>query len=230
VRFLGFFVVVFVALLVLREVPVVGSVFRIPLLGFYLAALLVSALAARLGSELVASRKRRDELRRLGEVDTPHQRGKLGRMLELSGKPAQAIAPLEEAAAAEPEEAEWWYRLGRARLALRRVGEALSALQRARELDEEHGYGALLLTLAEASRRSGDGDGALEALGRFEGLYGPTPESAFRRGQVLSGLTRKAEARAAYSEVAGLAAGQPKYQRADGRRWALKAAFARLFA
>jgi tetratricopeptide (TPR) repeat protein len=230
VRFLGFFVVVFVALLVLREVPVVGSVFRIPLLGFYLAAVLVSAVAARLGTGLVASRKRSDELRRLGEVDTPHQRGKLGRLLELSGKPAKAIAPLEEAAAAEPEEVEWWYRLGRARLALRQDRQAVEALLRARELDEEHGYGALLLTLAEATRRSGAVEEALGTLARFETLFGPTPESAFRRGQALSGLKRSPEARAAYGEVGELATSLPKYQRAEGRRWAAKAVLARLFA
>lgn len=229
-RFLGFFVLVFAALLVLREVPVVGAIFRIPLLGFYFAALLTSAVVARLGSELVARRKRNEELRRLGEVDTPHQRGKLGRLLELSGSPRQALAPLEEAAAAEPEEVEWWYRLGRARLAVRQHGEALEALGRARELDEEHGYGELLLTLAEASRRSGAGADALEALARFETLFAPTPESAFRRGQVLSGLGRRPEARAAFTEVGELAAEQPKYQRSEGRRWAAKAVFARLFA
>ncbi|MCB9915343.1 MAG: tetratricopeptide repeat protein [Planctomycetes bacterium] len=229
-RFLGYFLLVFAALALLRAVPVVGELFRVPLFGFFLAAALVSALVARVGDELTRGRKLTNELTRLGAVDTPHNQGKLGRLLELSGKPARAVAPLEAACDGEPEVAEWPYRLGRAQLALGRLEPALAALERARELDEEHAYGDVLLSLAEARRRHGDARRALDVLGRFEVLHGPSPESAFRRGQAHAALRDAQAAKAAFAEVSTLAANAAKYQRADARRWAAKAFFARLLA
>ncbi len=230
VRFLGFFILVFALLFVLRGIPVIGAVFQIPLIGFFLAAAIVSTIAARVGTGVVASRKHASEVERLGAVDTPYNQGKLGQLLEKSGKPKQAIAPLEAAIRGEPEVVEWHYRLGRAQLALGNLDEAVEHLEDARELDEEHAYGQVLLSLAEALRARGDDSFALQALERFELLQGPTPESAFRRGQVLARLKQKQRARAAFDEVGRLAREQPGYQRASGRRWASKALFAKLLA
>jgi tetratricopeptide (TPR) repeat protein len=230
VRFLGFFLLVFALLSLLRMVPVIGGLFQIPLLGFFLAAMIVSMVAARLGTQVVSNRKFSDEIKRLGTVDTPHTLGKLGRMLEMSGKHAKAVEPLQQAIAGEPEMVEWHYRLGCAQLGLRDFAQAIKHLEDARQLDEEHAYGGVLLALAEAQRLGGEGQAALASLERYEVLQGPTPESAFRRGQVHTKLKDSQRARAALDEVGQLAAQQPKYQRSDGRRWAAKALFAKLFA
>ena len=228
-RFLGYFLLVFVVLVLLRAVPFVGELFRVPLIGFFLAAALVSAALARVGTGLTSRRRYAAEARQLATVDTPHNLGKLGRLHELSGKPRQALEPLERAIEGEPEVPEWRFRLGRAHLALGDMTEAVRHLEAARELDEEHAYGAVLLTLAEAQRRSDDPANALATLERYEVLQGPTPESAFRRGQVHAARRDKERARAAYAEVGQLASQAARYQRAEARGWAAKATFARLF-
>jgi tetratricopeptide (TPR) repeat protein len=229
VRLFGFFLVVFLLLSALRVVPVIGAVFQYPLVGVFLAAAIVSVVAARTGSEVVKSRKQAAELRRLEAVSTPHNRGKLGRLLEMGGRAKEAIEPLEEAIAGEPEVVEWHYRLGRAQFALSNFAAAIKTLQHAAELNEEYAYGDVLLSLAEAQRRGRQSPAALETLERYETLNGPTPESAYRRGQNHSAQKDRDQARAAFDEVASLAASLAAYQRKTGRSWAAKALFARLF-
>lgn len=226
---MGYFLLVFAALFVLRELPILGGVFRIPLVGFFLSAMVVSAVVAAAGTRLTARAKLQRELRDLGTVDTPRMRGKLGRLLLASGRAAQAVEPLGEAAEAEPDNVEWHFRLGSALLGSGDAREALASLERAAELSESHAYGGVLMKLAEAAHRIGDGPRALEALGRFERLQGVTPESAFRRGLALRALGQKPEALAAFAQVSVQAGKAPKYQRAEARAWAARALLARLF-
>ena len=108
---------VLVALEVLRHLPFVGGLFRIPLLGFYLAAVVVAVLASRYAAYALDRRKQRDLVRKLGAVDTPHNQGKLGQLLESQGHHRKAIPLLERAAAGEPEVADWHFRLGRCLIA-----------------------------------------------------------------------------------------------------------------
>ncbi len=227
-RLVGFFLVVLAALEVLRHVPVVGSIFRIPLLGFYLAAIVVAALASRLTAAALDRRKQRDLERRLGSVDTPHNKGKLGQLLLSQGHHRRAIPLLEEAAVGEPEVTDWHYRLGRSYLLIKRPEDAIAALQRAVAIDEEHAYGAALLRLAEALTEAGRFDEALAAAERFERNHGPSPESASRRGHALAGAGEGERARAAFAEVAPLASQAAKYQRKSASSWVVRAWWARL--
>lgn len=227
-RFLGYFLAVFVALFVLRQLPLVGGLFRVPLFGFFLAAILVSAVLAKGGAWWSAQRKLASQTRELGQVDTPQMRGKLGRLLLQNGRPAQALEPLGEAVAWEPENPEWHYRLGQALLRTGARDGGVEALARAAELDERHAYGEVLLLLGEARLGAGAPEEALASLDRFEVLQGPSPRSAYRRGRALAALGRKEEARSAYSEVSRLVAEAPKYQRGQAFGFQVRAAFARL--
>jgi len=228
-RLLGFFAVVFVALAVLRQLPLVGGVFQIPFVGFYLAAIVVSLASARFGTLLVDRRKFRRSVRSLGEVDTPHNRGKLGALLAGQGKDREALPHLEAAWEDEPGVAEWAYRVGRSRLALGDAGEAAEALALAVEVDEEHGYGEALRRLAEALTRAGAADEALARLDRHDVIYGETPESAYLRGRAQQGRGDKEAAAVAFGRAPQLVAGVAKYQREGARMWAWKAHLARWF-
>lgn len=226
-RFLGYFFLVFATLWILRQIPVLGSIFDVPLLGFFLSAMVVSLVFARVGSLAVDRRKLGSETRRLGAVDTPHNRGKLGSLLLSSHQARKAIPHLEAAVEGEPEVAEWSFRLGQAYLEIGDAEAAVAALERAVSLDEEHAYGGVLLYLARAGRVAGNHQASLEALERFERNNGPSAESAFRRAQALKALGRRDEAGASFSEVGRLASQAPKYQRAEARGWAARAALAR---
>ena len=228
-RLLGFFAVVFVALAVLRQLPFVGGVFQIPFVGFYLAAIVVSLVSARLGTRLVDRRKFQKSLRSLGEVDTPHNRGKLGALLADLGKHREALPHLEVAWEHEEDVAEWAYRVGRTRLALGDASGAAEALTRAIEFDEEHGYGEALRRLAEALIRGGAPDEAHARIDRHDMIYGETPESAYLRGKAHLESGDREAAKAAFSKAPRLVAGVAKYQREGARTWAMRARLAGWF-
>ena len=228
-RLLGFFVVVFVALIVLRQLPFVGGIFQIPFVGFYLAAIVVSLVSARLGTRLVDRRKLQKSVSSLGEVDTPHNRGKLGALLAGQGKHREALPHLDVAWEHEDDVAEWAYRVGRSRLSLGDREGAAAALARAVELDEEHGYGEALRRLAEALTQAGAPDDALTRLERHDVIYGETPESAYLRGRAHQWLGDREAAKAAFAKAPGLVAGVAKYQREGARTWAMRARLAGWF-
>jgi tetratricopeptide (TPR) repeat protein len=227
-RLIGTILLVFLVMGVLRQVPVVGVFFQIPLLGFFLAAFLVGLLADRLGTmarrRVVFQRAQRD----LGGVDTPRNRGKLGSLLLSQGSHRAAIGHLRAAVEGEPESAEWAYRLGCALLGAGQTEDAAAALGGAIELDAGHAYGAPRLRRAEALTVCGRHEEAFTELECFERDYGPSAESAYRRGLALRGGGRKAEARAAFAEVSRLAASAVRYQKSEARLFALRAWAARL--
>jgi Flp pilus assembly protein TadD len=228
-RVVGYFILVFVVLYVLRHVPGIGELFRIPFLGFIIASALVSLAISWSTVRAMDSRRARVlESHLRGTVETPHNQGKLGTLLLAQGRARKSIPHLERAVAGEPEIAEWSYRLGTAFLRARRHGDAVTALSRAAELDEEHAYGSVLLRLAQAQRAAGDGEGSLTTLQRFERNHGPNPESAFRRGLALKTLGRKVEARAAFSEVSKLAAHAARFQRKEQRGFVVRALLERM--
>lgn len=228
-RLVLFFFAVFVLLGILRQVPVVNAIFRVPFLGFWLTAVIVSVLAARGGAWLVDRRRQANLIRRFGTVDTPSNRGKLGSLLASQGRWRQALPHLEAAREGEPETAEWGYRLGQARLALGDARGAVEELERVVEADEEHAYGQAMMRLAEAWEATGESRTALETLERFERNHGPSPESAFRRGRAHAAVGDKDAARAAYAEVGELARTAARFQRQEGRAWAARALWAGLW-
>ena len=228
-RLAGFFVVVLLAMQVLRLVPFVGGLFANSFVGFWLTAILVSAVASRWASRAVDRARIARRRRELGAVDTPHNQGKLVSLLLAGGYARAAVAPLERAIAGEPGSAEWRYRLGLALLATGRAGEAADAFARAVAIDEEHAYGAVQLRLAEALEKADRPSEAHDAVARFERNHGPSPESAYRRGRALRKLGRAPEAREAFREVGALAARSAGFQRGGARGWAARALLARVF-
>ena len=228
-RMVGFFALVLVVLQVLRHVPGIGALFRIPLLGFWGAAILVSVGLSWLANEGLRRRSLRNRLSSLGAVDTPHNQGKLGALLQSYGRTRRSLEPLARAVEGDPDVAEWPYRLGCAQIDQRRFGEAVASLERAAAIDEEHAYGKVLLRLSEALINEGRSGEALDVLARFERNHGPSPEQAYRQGRALAAAGRKDEARASYARVGELAASAARFQKREARGWALRAFFAQLF-
>jgi len=227
-RLLGFFVVVLLVLRVARHLPLVGGLFQIPLIGFWLAAILVSVVGSKLAGNWVDRRKEKAFERQLGEVDTPHNLGKLGSLLLSQRRPARALGYLGRAISGEPEVAEWRYRAGCALLSLRRFEEAIDTLQTCLGINEGHAYGQVLLRLAEAHQGNREPELALEALKRHDVNHGANPESAYRHGLAFKALGRGEEARAAWASVTELVQQAPSYQRRAAWPWIARAGLARL--
>ena len=227
-RLVGFFLLVLVALHLLRLIPFVGPIFDVPILGFWGAAILISLAASRWATFALDRRRASVRVRELGHVDTPHNQGKLGTLYVGARRYRAAIAPLERAVQGEPDVAEWRYRLGCALLGARRPRDAVAALEAGAAIDEEHAYGALLMRLSQARLAARDAQGALEALDRRDRNHGPDPESAYRRGLALKALGRRPESRASFAEAATLARTSAGFRRGQARKWAALATLARL--
>jgi tetratricopeptide (TPR) repeat protein len=227
-RLLGFFVLAWILVEVLQALPVVGSYFH-GLLGFWLVLIALSVLSGRLARAGRRRAKLESEIRALGNVDSAHNQGKLGSLLLAHGRVKPAVVHLERAAQGEPERAEWHYRLGQAQLQAGRPEAAIGPLERAVALDEEHAYGGVQLALAEACTALGRFPEALERLRVFERNHGPSPESAYRRGQALKKQGEHGAAKRAFAEVAALARSSARYQRKHHGRWVLRAQLSRLF-
>lgn len=224
-RLAGYVLTVFALLWILRYVPVIGGLFRIPFVGFFLAAAILSVVIGWWTAHLVERRRLRAHERQFGAVDTPHNRGKLGALYLASGRVRQALPHLERAAEGEPDRAEWHYRLGVARLLARDTNAAVLALERAVATDPEHAFGAPRLRLAEARLAANDAQGSLEAAREFERFHGPTAESAYRVGTALRALGRREEARAELGRVGELARALARGARRESGWLGLKAWF-----
>lgn len=222
-QLLGFFLATFALLWILRQIPGLGALFGIPLVGFFLASILVSALFAWLGSQAVDRRRFRRAAAQLGAVDTPHNQGKLGSLLLADGHARRAAEHLARAVAGEPESLEWRYRHGLALLRSGRPAEAARELDQVAARDEDYAYGDLLLRLAEARLESGDPARSLEALERHARSQGDTPEALYRRALALRALRRGNEARGALARVGEVAGKRARYQKRGDTRWVLLA-------
>jgi tetratricopeptide (TPR) repeat protein len=227
-RLIGFFVLVLVVMQALRFVPVLGPLLGGSFIGFWVAAIVCSAVISKLASDAIDRRRLKNRERELAAVDTPHNQGKLGLLLLTSGRARAAVEPLRQAAAGDPRSAEWAYRLGCALLESGRAGEALPELERAARAAEEHAYGAVQLRLSEALLACGRAEDALVALDRFQRNHGDNPECSYRRGRVLKALGRKKEAADSFARVGQLARQSARFQQSNARSWAWRALLARL--
>lgn len=220
-RMLLFFVVVIFCTRVLARVPVVGAIFQIPFLGFWFTAILLSGLAAKLGSDAVDYSARRRLVQSLGSVDTPHHKGKLGALLLSQGRARKAIPLLEAAVEGDATSLEWRYQLGLARLRGKAdASSALAAFDSVLAEDDDFKFGAAMLMSAEAALAAGYPDNALLRVGRFERDQGPSPSSALLRAKVLKKAGRRAESNAALDELPGLFKRATK--REASRSWAIR--------
>jgi len=227
-RMIGFFVAVVVLMNLLRLVPGIGGLFH-GFFAYWIVAILLSAALSRLSAAGLVRHRVRGQIRALGNVESPHNQGKLGTLLLSNGRSARAIPHLERAVEGEPESAEWHYRLGVALLEARRAVEACEEFGKVFEMDEEYAYGAVQLRAAEAALAVGDPAAALARLAVFERNHGPRPESAYWRGVALKRSGDRAAARESFAEVARLAAEGARYQGQENKGWVLRAAWARFF-
>ncbi|HTF90364.1 MAG TPA: tetratricopeptide repeat protein [Planctomycetota bacterium] len=226
-QWIVFFVAALLLSSALRHVPGIGEIFG-GIWGFWIAVMLLSALASRLSSRLMDSSRIRRKLSELGRVDNPHNQGKLGTMLLLHHRVRAATPALERAVAGEPESAEWHYRLGSA---LRAGGEhqrAAAELESALKIAPAHAYGEVAIELVLARKAQGDFAGALAALETCERQHGETVRSAYLRGSLLARLGQRDKARAAYQEVSDLTRRLPHFSRRGTMRWRALAWLARM--
>ncbi len=229
-RVVSFFLVVIVLSSVVRHLPIIGPIFQsLHFIGFWLMAIVLGWGLTKFGERALVRRRGASEVRRLGSVATPHNRGKLGSLLLGQGRIRQALPHLAAAAAGEPEVAEWAYRSGCAHLQLGQLDEAETALRRATELDEEYAYGKALLRLAETFSKQRNHAGVLVCLARQERNHGPTPENAYRRGVAQKRLGQRDLARASFDEVQRLSAEAAQFKRREAGMWAVRARFAAMF-
>lgn len=225
-RLLGYFVLVLLIGALLQRLPGIGGLFR-GLFGFYLTLLLVAALGGVVAERWRRRQRLERELARLRQVDTPHNQGKLGALLLAHGRVREAVAPLEVAQAAEPERAEWSYRLAEACERLGDPQAGLRHLERVLALDPDYAYGAVSLAEARLRLALGQPEAALAALRRFELGSGPSPHSACLAARALEALGRGPEARAKIAEVPALYAALPAFRRKQERPWLWRARFGR---
>ena len=229
-RLIGFFVGVVILSRLLGYVPLIGPLIaNTGILGILLTAMLLSAVLTHYGNRAVVVRRDRAQIRALEAVDNPYNHGKVGSIYLSQGRARLALPHLEQAAAGEPDTAEWHYRLGCARLALGDAGAAEEALGRTVELDDEYAYGAAMLRLGEAQHRAGRLEEALGTFARQERSHGPTPESAYRRGLAHKAMGDKDAARAAFREVSTLADEVAGYQKRSAASWVFRARLAATF-
>jgi tetratricopeptide (TPR) repeat protein len=196
----------------LRNLPVVGSLFG-GLLGFYLTLVLVAGVGALLMERWRRYQKLERELRALEAVDTAHNRGKRGALLLANGRATQALSLLADAQREEPSRAEWAYRLAQAHQQLKQPAEALRALEQVAKIDPDHGYGSVPLGRAEALLALARPAEAHEVIREYERGYGPSPQSALLGARVDRQLGDLPAARSRLREVSGLYRRLPAFQR-----------------
>ncbi len=229
-RLLGFFGLTFVVFILLTKIPIIGDlVGGFWILGFFLAAMIVSRGLMKWG-EAARNRSRvQSMIREFGAVDSAYNQGKLGSLFLKQGRYRRAVPMLAAACEGEPESAEWQYKHGRALLGTRSPADAIPALERAVELEEEHAYGAAMMRLAEARLATGDPQGSLDALDRVERNHGESPESTYRRGLALRAMGEKEQAKRTFARVGDLARNAVGYQKRSAAGWSARAALARFF-
>ena len=109
-----------------------------------------------------------------------------------AGRPAEAIAPLRNAALLQPSNAMIQHDLGLACLELGRVPDAVAALQRAVASDPR--YGDAYFRLGIALEKLGDIGGSLTAYDRATQLLPSLTEAWFRAGALVYTASHHAEA------------------------------------
>lgn len=222
-QLIGFFLASLLLLQLLRWLPGIGGLFQVPLLGFFLACLIVSWVFSKLAHEWVERRRERRMEAQFQGLSTPHHAGKLGSLLLARGRARRARPHLERAVAGDEHSLEWRWKLAQAHFALRDYASALAAAQAVLDRDADYAYGEPLLLLARCQRRLGKPALTLEWLQRYEQSQGATPSAWYERGRALRALGRKQEARAAFAQVAKASATRVRWQRKDDRVWVLLA-------
>ena len=130
--------------------------------------------------------------------------------LLMAGRPADAIAPLRDAALLQPANAIILHDLGLACLEVGRIPEAITALQAAVASDPR--YADAYFRLGIALEKLGDIGGAVAAYDRATKLLPSLAEAWFRAGALVSELGHREEAIGCFRR-AGATAGKTSYGR-----------------
>lgn len=117
-------------------------------------------------------------------------------------RPADALAPLDEALAQTPDDADVWCQRGQVLGRLGRLDDAVASFERALALNPDHPAATYHRGMAlNALHRPVD---ALAAFDRLLALQPGSAEAHFRRGQTLQRLQRPADALAALDHALAL--------------------------
>ena len=130
--------------------------------------------------------------------------------LLMAGRPADAIAPLRDAALLQPANAIILHDLGLACLEVGRIPEAITALQAAVASDPR--YADAYFRLGIALEKLGDIGGAIAAYDRATKLLPSLAEAWFRAGALVSELGHREEAIGCFRRAAATA-GKTSYGR-----------------
>ena len=130
--------------------------------------------------------------------------------LLMAGRPADAIAPLRDAALLQPANAIILHDLGLACLEVGRIPEAITALQAAAASDPR--YADAYFRLGIALEKLGDIGGAVAAYDRATQLLPSLAEAWFRAGALVSELGHREEAIGCFRRAAATA-GKTSYGR-----------------
>jgi tetratricopeptide (TPR) repeat protein len=213
VKLVLLFVVAFVVAQVLVLVPGLTWLGSVPFLAFLASVALVATVWRTLGEKLVRSASERRAIAALGQVDTPHMRGRLGAAMQDAGRTRAAIEHLEAAASGEPDVLEWRWRLARALSDTGRDEQALERVRALVEQDEEFAYGRALLLRARLAARAGHTDEAIAACERFEHNHGSEPEGLYELACVLAARGDTVAAKAAFARAARAAVDSAAFKR-----------------
>jgi predicted TPR repeat methyltransferase len=156
--------------------------------------------AKRLFLEGLAAHEGRDHARAeaLFLASLQHLPGRVSTLVNLAAarlaldRPAEAVAPLDEALAQTPDDADLWCQRGQVLGRLLRLDDALASFDRALALNARHAAATYHRGMAlNALHRPAD---ALAAFERLAELQPDSAEAHFRRGQTLQRLQRPADA------------------------------------
>lgn len=213
VQLLAVFALAFLLQTLLANVPGLGFLARLPLLGFLGCVLVVSLAWTRIAGRVTRARVLRRTFESFGRVDTPAMQGKLGAALLAAGRARDALAPLATARAGEPKEPEWAWRNANALAAVRRDEEALREVEWLLERDAEHAYGRARLLSARLLARLGRRAEAIVACRRFEADHGEEPEALYELGAVFAAGGEHGAARDAFRRAAHAAERAASFKR-----------------
>ncbi len=208
-------------------IPVIGPVFAVPLLGFWLTAAVLAGALSYWGERGLQRAKAQRALSQFSATDTPFNRGKLGAMLVSMGRFKKAQPHLHVALEALPNRADWHYRLGESWLRTGHPDRAIACFKEALELDPDCAYGQAALFMGESQLEVEDWEACLQTLAAFEQRHGPQPMSAFLRGKAYWRAGKREQAQATWAGVADIAAGAAKYQKREAAGWVWRARLAR---
>jgi tetratricopeptide (TPR) repeat protein len=144
----------------------------------------------------------------------------LGRLLVLSGRSQEAVAPLERAIERLDDLDETNYYLGLAYLKTGREQAGVARIERAVAINPRFRYGEPYLRLGEHYLTLGRYDDALAMLKKQGEIHTSSVEGLYQLGETYRRMGDPARARDAYRQSVTAFRQSPRYKRREERQWA----------